>query len=271
MDSLHTLLLIIIQIVGESLPISSSSHTYLFTCFANSTQLPEFIDHFLHGPTLLILAIFFRKHLTTLLALFTTTTSSQKRIFNLFTTIIIFTSITTGITIIGYFLLKTTVMSSLFNNYRRTFTLIGLQVTAGFLFLSRYIHQQSPKKLNFTDAIILGCTQMLALLPGISRFASTLVVASVRGYSPKQAFRLAFLIEVPLLIPAFFIHGVPEFLQPQNFQFFTAPFTLLTLACATGLGYFALCVSWRAAMHNNFWKFSWYLLIPISLLLFSDF
>lgn len=267
MYSLDTILLIIIQIVGESLPISSSSHTYLFTYFTNTAQLPEFIDHFLHGPTLLILTIFFRRHVITLYKLFTAKASSRNRIIRLFITIIMFTCITTAITASGYFLLKTTFIKTIVTSCHSPLTIFGLCITAGLLFISRYNSQQSPKKLNITDSFILGTTQMIAQLPGISRFASTFVVASLRGYTWKQAFKISFLIEVPLLIPAFFIHGVPEFLQAQNFHFFTNPLTVITLIFATTLGYYALYASWRMALNGNLWKFSWYLIIPITLLL----
>ncbi len=267
MHFLYTLLLIFIQIVGESLPISSSSHTYLFTYLTNSAQLPELLDHFLHGPTLLILTIFFRKHLATLCKFFTATASSQKRIFSLFSKIMLFTCTTTIITTAGYFSLKTYTLSTILNNHRTPLTIGGLCVTVILLFVSHYFENRKPKSLEFTDAFILGSTQMLAQLPGISRFASTFVIASLRGYSWKQAFRISFLIEVPLLILAFFIHGIPEFLQPQNLHFFIAPLTLLTLFIATGLGYFALHASWKMASNGHLWKFSWYLIIPITLFL----
>ena len=57
-------ILIITQIAVESLPISSSSHMRLAEMFMlrmgmPPIHLPDFFDHLIHGPTILVLMIFF--------------------------------------------------------------------------------------------------------------------------------------------------------------------------------------------------------------------
>src|SRR3972149_4518202 len=60
------IILIITQIIFESLPVSSSSHMRLVEilmarCGYGATVVPTWLDHLLHGPTILVLMIFFRR------------------------------------------------------------------------------------------------------------------------------------------------------------------------------------------------------------------
>ena len=63
---LYMMLVIFIQIVVESLPVSSSSHVLLLEkicIFFGITSIPitQSFDHFLHLATVLIVTIFFRR------------------------------------------------------------------------------------------------------------------------------------------------------------------------------------------------------------------
>ncbi len=48
------------------------------------------------------------------------------------------------------------------------------------------------KAITWVSASMIGCVQVLALLPGISRFGSTSMMALVLGYSHRRALRFSF-------------------------------------------------------------------------------
>jgi undecaprenyl-diphosphatase len=61
--------------------------------------------------------------------------------------------------------------------------------------------------VQWTDAIIVGCAQTAALVPGTSRSGATILGGLVSGLSRETAARFSFLLS----IPAVFAAGVFEF------------------------------------------------------------
>ncbi len=49
------------------------------------------------------------------------------------------------------------------------------------------------------DALFIGCAQVAAILPGISRSGTTIAAGLLRGMSPARAARLSFLMSVPAI------------------------------------------------------------------------
>ncbi len=59
-----------------------------------------------------------------------------------------------------------------------------------------------PADLTWTDAVVIGLGQSLALVPGISRSGSTLVAGLVRGLDHEDAARFSFLAGTPIILAA---------------------------------------------------------------------
>jgi undecaprenyl-diphosphatase len=57
-------------------------------------------------------------------------------------------------------------------------------------------------KMSFPQAILIGSTQILALLAGISRDGVTMVGGMFRGLSREDAARFAFLLATPVILAA---------------------------------------------------------------------
>jgi undecaprenyl-diphosphatase len=57
-------------------------------------------------------------------------------------------------------------------------------------------------RLSFKEAVIIGCAQILALLPGISRSGATMVAGLTRGLSNEDAARFSFLLATPVILAA---------------------------------------------------------------------
>jgi undecaprenyl-diphosphatase len=75
---------------------------------------------------------------------------------------------------------------------------------AAALFLVERIskHNRNLDSLTWLDAFIIGCSQVLALLPGVSRSAATMSGGLLRGLKREGAARFSFLMSIPILLAA---------------------------------------------------------------------
>lgn len=93
--------------------------------------------------------------------------------------------------------------------------------------------------LTLKDAIIIGCGQCLALWPGFSRSASTIIFSRFLGYSRTSAAKVSFIIGVPTLFGAASYEAVKEF-QVLNGIWFS--YLAVGIVIAWVVAY--LCAKW---------------------------
>ncbi len=62
------------------------------------------------------------------------------------------------------------------------------------------------------DALVIGCAQCLALIPGISRSGSTIVAGLLRGINHESSAHFSFLIATPIIFGAT-LHQAPKLLH----------------------------------------------------------
>jgi len=79
--------------------------------------------------------------------------------------------------------------------------IIGLlMLFTGIMQTNRFRHNlgvRNANTINVKDAILSGIGQGFAILPGISRSATTVSIFIFRGFEKKEALRLSFLMSVP--------------------------------------------------------------------------
>ncbi|KHF38562.1 undecaprenyl-diphosphate phosphatase [Halalkalibacter okhensis] len=76
---------------------------------------------------------------------------------------------------------------------------VALLVTGLALWLIRNLKgRKSDRNLTIRDALIVGCAQAIALIPGISRSGSTIVAAMGIGMKRETALRYSFLLYIPV-------------------------------------------------------------------------
>ena len=61
---------------------------------------------------------------------------------------------------------------------------------------------RSEKRLNLTDAIVIGLVQCFALIPGVSRSGATISAGLFRGLDRVTATRVSFFLSIPALLAA---------------------------------------------------------------------
>jgi undecaprenyl-diphosphatase len=62
--------------------------------------------------------------------------------------------------------------------------------------------KRGETEVTWRDTLIIGCTQCLALIPGVSRSGATMTAGLLRGFDRVTVTRLSFMLSVPALTAA---------------------------------------------------------------------
>ena len=79
-----------------------------------------------------------------------------------------------------------------------------LMLNGSILILSKFVTTSKRKfiELSYFEAIIVGITQSIALMPGISRSGTVITTLLILGISKKSSGLYGFLISIPLILGA---------------------------------------------------------------------
>ena len=209
MDLLEAIILGIVQGATEFLPVSSSGHLVLVSWWLNFDTPPLMYTVMVHlGTTVAVLAYFWRDWLTLMVGSFN---SVRARQFDLqenhelrLLVLLIVGSIPAGI----FGLLLADFFEERFSEPATVS--IALWVTAALLIYGERAaatefsteDDLDAGKISFFDAIFIGCTQALAIMPGISRSGSTIAGGLFRGMTRPVATRYSFLLATPIILAA---------------------------------------------------------------------
>jgi undecaprenyl-diphosphatase len=174
----------IIQGLTEFLPVSSSGHLVIIQRLFGITENQVAVSVVLHLGTALALLVFLRKDIWKALA-------DRKLLTQLLTVTVITGAI--GVLAKGFF-------ESLFG--ATTPVAIALIITGAILIFTKKFTLGKRNNLNFKDAVILGFTQAVAIIPGISRSGITISTLLFRGIDREQSFRFSFLAAIPIIFGA---------------------------------------------------------------------
>jgi undecaprenyl-diphosphatase len=141
---------------------------------------------------------------------------------------------------------------------KSTVVIIGSLVALAFLlWIAEKIarHVRNIGDLRLRDALIIGCAQALALIPGSSRSGTTITAGLFLGLTRPAAARFSFLLS----IPAVFASGAHEMMQidPSTFTFGTVHLVVGTLVAAVS-GYAAIAWLLRYLSSHTALAFVWY-------------
>jgi len=227
MTFIQAFILGIIQGLTEFIPVSSTAHLLIGQKLLNIPS-SDFVFSFLviiQAGTILSLFIFFWKDLISLIKSFFAKPFSTPD--NILAWNIILATIPAAL--IGYFLhgvVKNLFSSPLLHASIRLFT------AAILLSLAESLGKRVRRldEMTWLDAIIIGCFQIIAVIPGASRSGSTISGGMFRGFDRPSAARFAFLMSMPIMlgaggyqvIDAAGLPGITEFLPTLAIGFITA-------------------------------------------------
>ncbi|MDO6471127.1 undecaprenyl-diphosphate phosphatase [Maribacter sp. 1_MG-2023] len=193
MDTLDAIILGIIQGLTEFLPVSSSGHLELGKAVLGDNSLPEdslLFTVILHFATALSTIVVFRKDIWEILSgLFQFKWNEESQ----FSAKIIVSMLPA--VFIGLFFEEQ--LEELFGGNIR-FVGFMLIITAVLLYFADKA-KDTDKKVSFKNAFIVGISQAIAMLPGISRSGATISTSVLLGVDKSKAARFSFLMVVPLI------------------------------------------------------------------------
>lgn len=194
MTIIEAVILGIIQGLTEFLPVSSSGHLELAKFLFGQDQLPQdslLITVVLHAATALSTIVIFRKDIVEILkGLFQFKWNEDTK----YSLKIVISMIPAAI--IGLF--YNDAIEALYDGQVQ---LVGfmLIITGLLLFLADRA-KVTNKGVSFSSSLIIGISQAIAILPGISRSGATISTAVLLGIDREKAARFSFLMVVPLII-----------------------------------------------------------------------
>lgn len=193
MDILDSIILGIIQGLTEFLPVSSSGHLEIGKAILGDTSIPEeslLFTVILHFATALSTIVIFRKDILEIIKGFL---SFKWNDDTKFVTKIVISMIPAAL--VGLFFEEQ--LEQLFGG---NILLVGcmLIVTAVLLFFADKA-KNTNKNVSFKNAFIIGVSQAIAMLPGISRSGATISTSVLLGNDKTKAARFSFLMVVPLI------------------------------------------------------------------------
>lgn len=193
MEALDAIILGVIQGFTEFLPVSSSGHLELGKAILGDNSIPEeslLFTVILHFATALSTIVVFRKDIVEII------TSLLKFSWNEQTQFVskIIISMLPAV-MIGLFFEEE--LESFFGG-NIAFVGAMLLVTALLLWLADR-SKNTGKPVTFKSALIIGLSQAVAMLPGISRSGATISTSVLLGNDKSKAARFSFLMVIPLI------------------------------------------------------------------------
>ena len=258
-----SILMGIIQGVAEFLPISSSGHLALFQTFFGMENMEEkymFFTVLLHFGTLISVCMVYWRDIVDMIREFflgiaalagrkdTSVAPPPAR------RMVMLIIIATVPLFVMVFLQDA--VNQLFSN--SIMVSCALLATGFILFFSDRMARghKTAKNATVADALIVGCGQALAVIPGLSRSGTTISVGMMRGFDRAFAVRFSFLMSLPAVLGANVLE-IKDALA-SNFPIEELPMYLVGVAVSAVVGYFAIRLVKSLSDKGKFGKFAYY-------------
>lgn len=202
MDIIEILVLGFIQGIAEFLPISSSAHLIIFRDIFGigagiSANMELTFDIALHFGTLLAIGVFFFSDFIQMIKKgFTKGVKDDdgKILWYL-------VAATIPAAIVGV-LFEDAIENVVRSNY--IVIALALAIMGIIIYLADKFSKETKdvKKMTLKDAIVIGCSQVFALIPGFSRSGTTIAAGRVLGLDRESAAKFSFFLSAPVVLGA---------------------------------------------------------------------
>lgn len=115
---------------------------------------------------------------------------------------------------------------------------------------------KQEKDVTWKDTLVIGLTQCIALIPGVSRSGATISAGLLRGLDRVTATRLSFFLGIPALAAAGVYQGVQHVDEISAGVGWVA--TVVAILTSFIVGYVTIAWLIKFVSHHNFSLFIWY-------------
>lgn len=196
MDSIQIIVLSLVQGLTEFLPISSSAHLIFVPKLFGWEDQGLAFDVAVHLGTLLAVILYFHQDLSQMIKEFCQSLYTRK--ITPYAKLMWFLGFATIPAGISGILFKETIETSLRS------PLVIATTTVFFALIMLLADKlgegdKNVQKVSWKDAMLIGCGQAIALIPGTSRAGITLTAGLALGLTREAAARFSFLLSVPVI------------------------------------------------------------------------
>lgn len=263
-EIIKAIVLGIVQGTTEFIPVSSSGHLVIVPWLLGWPPSSLLFDAILHWGTLLAILLIFRQDFigmfrSVLRSITTRTLDDEARLAWL---IVIGTIPAAAIG----FLFEDRIEAIFASSYAPLVAGVSLIITAGLLAGSEQLtHRLSNPhelpRMTQRDAITIGCAQVIALLPGVSRSGSTIAAGLTRNLRRDAAARFSFLLGAPVFFGAGLLQLVDALSGEASGTIETIPALLVGFVVSAVTGFIAIRFLLAYLRTNNLYPFATYCLI----------
>lgn len=254
----------ILQGVTEFLPISSSGHLMLAHYFFGMHEAELAFDVTLHIGTLFAILLYFRADFLELGlgVLGMKQPEETARLRRLFFHLVIAT--------IPGALAGLLLGRAAEESFRHPLLVaVALAGAGGLLLAADRLgrHHRNFASINLRDALLIGASQALAIIPGVSRSGSTISCGMALGLTRQAAVRFSFLLSAPIIFGAG-VHELPKIIK-GGLLTDQASVYLTGLVASAISGYLVIAFLMRFIRARSLAIFAWYRFLLAALVLIA--
>lgn len=198
MEIYHLIILGLIQGLTEFLPVSSSAHLILLPFLSGWEDQGLVYDVAAHSGTLAAVIWYFRRDLQEIGKNCALPASAASGSRNPMLWYLVFATIPVGLTgLVLHDFISTTLRNPQVIAIASIF--FGLVLLVADKTGSR---ERNLNELSWRDALLIGFSQVLALIPGTSRSGITITTGLLLGMDRQSASRFSFLLAIPVILLA---------------------------------------------------------------------
>jgi undecaprenyl-diphosphatase len=254
MTIFQAIILGIVQGAGEFLPISSTAHLAIIPYFFHWNDPGLAFDVALHTGTLVALILFFWKDWVEIIKLALASlkvakyeTNSYLNNKNILWLIIV---ATIPGAIFGFLL-----ESKAETVFRNPLVIALALAVMGVILFAVDKYSKKTKDINnitIKDSILIGISQAVAIIPGVSRSGATITAGLARGMNRVDAARFSFLLSAPIIFGAAALKLPKLFLEGLNLNI------VIGIIFSTLSGYLAIKYLLKFVEKSSYAAFFWY-------------
>ena len=256
MSTFQAVILGLVQGLGEFLPISSSAHLVLIPWLFKCSDPGLTFDIALHIGTLIAVAIYFWKDWLRLVTKGLTDVRSMEG--QLFWYLV---AATIPGAVAGFLLEKKA--ETIFREPMLIATMLILLGVILYWADKKSVKKIEMNRITFRTSLLIGLSQALAIIPGVSRSGITMTMGLLMGLTREGAARYSFLLSAPIILGAALVKLPFLISNPSviNLNFIVG----ILVSFITGI--LSIGFLLRYIQTRNFLPFAWYRFILGSLVI----
>ncbi len=236
-ESLHAVLLALVQGITEFLPISSSAHLILPSRLLGWEDQGVIFDVAVHLGSLLAVLYYFRRDLLSLAGGCLQALSERRA--NDEARMVLYLAVATLPVVCAGLLLIDLISGQLRSLPVIACTTIGF----GLLLALADRRRTGSADIDLRTALWVGSAQVLALVPGTSRSGITMTAGLFCGLDRERASRFSFLLSIPVILAASALAGMEALSADAQFDWQFA-LTGIAVSAVTAYATIALFLGW---------------------------